>query len=419
MLVSSGKRPSNMMAKWFNASFQCRTGIVHRLRRLANRHVNQLQGRVLVGVNLPIPRELANHAVDRLDRVGRVDRLADRRRIVEQRDDVRPLHPPHLADRRILRVPGLSKLLQRLLGLDHRRRRIDLLQVARHRLAVLVAHVTQRGANQMHDAQLHARLRVGRVDRLREAGQPVDARHEDVAQPAILQIGQAREPELGPFALGQPQPEQFLVTLQIHANRHVNRVLRDAAVGPADMHHQAVEVDDRPHRIDRPRPPGADFGVQVGGDFRDQRGRDLHAVQLLHDLLDVAGRHPLGVQGEDLLVEARHPPLVLLDQLRLEGAVAVPRRGDRQVAGLAADRLLRSAVATVRRLPGRLWLDRGQLGRSRCGRRRLARRFRQRAASEMHVHLGIEHPLQGRLHHQPHQPVHILDRPGLAGNLAC
>jgi hypothetical protein len=26
LLASSGKRPSNMMAKWFNASFQCRTG---------------------------------------------------------------------------------------------------------------------------------------------------------------------------------------------------------------------------------------------------------------------------------------------------------------------------------------------------------------------------------------------------------
>jgi hypothetical protein len=27
LLASSGKRPSNMMAKWFNASFQVRTGI--------------------------------------------------------------------------------------------------------------------------------------------------------------------------------------------------------------------------------------------------------------------------------------------------------------------------------------------------------------------------------------------------------
>ena len=30
LLVSSGRRPSNIMAKWFSASFQCRTGIVHR-----------------------------------------------------------------------------------------------------------------------------------------------------------------------------------------------------------------------------------------------------------------------------------------------------------------------------------------------------------------------------------------------------
>ena len=30
LLVSSGSRFSNMMAKWFSTSFQCRTGIVHR-----------------------------------------------------------------------------------------------------------------------------------------------------------------------------------------------------------------------------------------------------------------------------------------------------------------------------------------------------------------------------------------------------
>lgn len=30
LLVSSGSRLSNMMAKWLSASFQCRTGIVHR-----------------------------------------------------------------------------------------------------------------------------------------------------------------------------------------------------------------------------------------------------------------------------------------------------------------------------------------------------------------------------------------------------
>ena len=58
---------------------------------------------------------------------------------------------------------------------------------------------------------------IGRVNRFGEAGQPVDAGHEDVAQPAVLQVGQAGQPELGPFALAQPQPEQLLVPCEIHA----------------------------------------------------------------------------------------------------------------------------------------------------------------------------------------------------------
>jgi hypothetical protein len=64
--------------------------------------------------------------------------------------------------------------------------------------------------------------------------------------------------------------------------------------------------------------------------------------------LDIAGRHPFGVQGENLLVEARHAALVLADQLRLERAVAVAGRGDGQFAQFAADRLFRPTVAAIR-----------------------------------------------------------------------
>ena len=52
------------------------------LRRLVNRHVHDLQRRLFVGVDLAVSREFADHAVDRFDRVGRVDRSADRRREV-------------------------------------------------------------------------------------------------------------------------------------------------------------------------------------------------------------------------------------------------------------------------------------------------------------------------------------------------
>src|SRR5688572_33088 len=84
--------------------------------RLLNRHVHDLQGGLFVRVDLAVPRELANHAVDALDRISRVNRLANRRRVVEQRDDVGPLAAPRLDDGRIFRVPDLSELLERLLG---------------------------------------------------------------------------------------------------------------------------------------------------------------------------------------------------------------------------------------------------------------------------------------------------------------
>ncbi len=52
---------------------------------------------------------------------------------------------------------------------------------------------------------------------LGETREAVDAGHEDVVQSAVLQIGETAEPELGPFVFRQPQAEQFLLPLQIHA----------------------------------------------------------------------------------------------------------------------------------------------------------------------------------------------------------
>jgi len=108
---------------------------------------------------------------------------------------------------------------------------------------------------------------------------------------------------------------------------------------------------------------------------------------------------------------------MLGNQLRLEGAVAVPRRGDGQLAHVALHRFGGMAVATV----GGALLARG----SRCGFRgrfhhgRLAISHGQRLAPQVNVQLGVEHPLQRRLHHQPHQVVEVFRRPGLAGELVC
>ena len=111
------------------------------LRRLLNCHVHDLQSRLLVGIDLSIPRELPDYTVHRLDGIRGVDHLANRPGKIEQRDDVGPLGAPRLGDCRIFRVPSMSKFVQRLLGLDDGRRQVDFFQVGDHRFAVLSAHV--------------------------------------------------------------------------------------------------------------------------------------------------------------------------------------------------------------------------------------------------------------------------------------
>ena len=74
----------------------------------------------------------------------------------------------------------MSKSLERLLGFDDCRSLVDFLQVDDHGLAVLSADVTQRRPHQMHEAQLDAGLRIGRVNRLGKTRQSVDARGTDL-----------------------------------------------------------------------------------------------------------------------------------------------------------------------------------------------------------------------------------------------
>jgi hypothetical protein len=63
--------------------------------------------------------------------------------------------------------------------------------------------------------------------------------------------------------------------------------------------------------------------------------------------LDVAGRHSFRVEGHDLVVETGESPLMLGDQLRLEGAVAIAGRLHPDVAHITADRLGGMSVAAI------------------------------------------------------------------------
>ena len=57
---------------------------------LVDCHVHQFQRGFFVGIDLAVAGELANLAIDRLDRIGGVDCLANARWKIKQRDDVYP-----------------------------------------------------------------------------------------------------------------------------------------------------------------------------------------------------------------------------------------------------------------------------------------------------------------------------------------
>ncbi len=52
--------------------------------------------------------------------------------------------------------------------------------------------------------------------------QSVHAGDKNILHPAILELGKYPQPELRAFGLCYPQPQHFLLPLQVHAQHHVD-----------------------------------------------------------------------------------------------------------------------------------------------------------------------------------------------------
>lgn len=173
----------------------------------------------------------------------------------------------------------------------------------------------------VHDAQLNGGMRIDGFNRFRKALQPIDASNEDVGNAPVLQLRHHLQPELGPFGLGDPQAQHFLLAGQIDTDGQIDRLDRHSAVAHLDV--DAVEIDDGVKRIQGAGLPSLDLvdhAICHGG---NQRRRNLGAVHLFQVDLDLPHGHAASVERQNLVVEAGPACLVLGDQLRLEGAVPV------------------------------------------------------------------------------------------------
>src|SRR6266545_1113908 len=154
------------------------------------------------------------------------------------------------------------------------------------------------------------------------------------------------------FRLLDPEAEAVAFAVERDADRDVDGLLaHDLLVADRDL--ERVQIDNRVQLLERPALPGADVVLDRGGHLADQPVRDVDAVQLAQMPLDLPGRHPARVQGEDLLVEAVERAGVLGHDPRLERRVPVTRQLDPERPVDRPQRLLRDAVAPVLLLFGR------------------------------------------------------------------
>ena len=142
--------------------------------------------------------------------------------------------------------------------------------------------------------------------------------------PRFLSSFITRSQNLAPSFCSIQRPRISLRAVGPDAERDVDRLVADHAL-VADLDPQGVEEDQRVDRLQRPVLPLGDLLQHGVGDRADQVGRDVDAVELAQVALDLADAHAAGVHRDDLVVEAGKAPLVLGDQLRVEGRQPVAR----------------------------------------------------------------------------------------------
>jgi hypothetical protein len=201
--------------------------------------------------------------VERFDTIGGVDDLADLGWERQERHELVPVATPHLDHRLILRLPLVRELFEQRLGVGDR---VDQAHLFGDRLPVLLRHVTQCVAHQVHHTGPHDRLGPDRPDRVRQAGQPVAAHDARIENPTIAQFREHVHPLLGSLSAGRPDPhaQDVALTIEIDPHRQVDGPVADrrargadrAGGSPADLQHDRVDQDHRPDAIQGTRLPG-------------------------------------------------------------------------------------------------------------------------------------------------------------------
>jgi hypothetical protein len=181
----------------------------------------------------------------------------------------------------------------------------------------------------------HIRNREDTAHCVRQAGQTITAKHENILYAARLQVIENLEPEAGALGFFDPQSEHFLAAGNAYAQNGVDALFENPFLG-AHRHSQAVHKHHRINPFQRAALPVGDLLVQMFGGARNELWGDFHAVDLPDMVLNLARAHAAGIKRNHRIGEVADRCLPFGDDLRIEVAVAVARRFDFHFPEIAA-----------------------------------------------------------------------------------
>ncbi len=164
--------------------------------------------------------------------------------------------------------------------------------------------------------------------------------------PRVLSSLKTLSQNLAPSVCSTHRPKHVALAVGLHPQRQVHRLVADPAV-VADLDPQRVEEHHRVHRLQRPVLPGDRLRHDLVGNRADEVGRDLGAVALGQERLDLAHAHASGVHGDDPVIKPGEATFMLGDQDRGEGAVPVAGKLHAHRTTLGQQGLAAGAVALV------------------------------------------------------------------------
>lgn len=198
----------------------------------------------------------------------------------------------------------------------------------------------------MDDAALVFCLRESRLNRLPDPGQPVSADDLDVLDPAILKAVENGQPVLGALVIADLDCQDTFLSFAADSKDDVSRHLPNGPIVP-DGVVDRVDVENRIDVIEKPVLPVLNLGQDLIRYVRYETLRGFKPIDIYECVENLAGGHPLGIHGDNFLVNVRDVFLPLFDNFGIKCGLAVLWDIDphRTVAGV--DSFFFVAVAIV------------------------------------------------------------------------